>query len=136
MSTIQQQTPVPMRQDTLYVFEKSIHAAFHVFTDLTQMSPQEAFMIQNIYEGYKNQNDPVGIIFIRSLPETSLSRAINRGYPSDNQLTLKTIEVIHNRYEKWLSKNELPVYYIDEDDVLHLKPENIIESAMSFFKCN
>ena len=93
-------------------------------------------MIKNIYDGYKNQSDPVGIIFLKSSPESSLNRAISQGYPSDKQLTLKAIEIIHNNYEKWLSKTELPVYYVDECDVLQLTPENIIELAMNFFENN
>ena len=134
MSTIDQQLPSQMKEDTVYVCERSIFSSFNVFTDLTKMSNQEAFMIKTIYDGYKKTNMSDGIIFINSSPKISLNRAISRGHPSDNQLTLEKIEYIHQRYQTWLEQSDLPVYYIDQSDVPKLSPKNIIESAIRFFE--
>ena len=134
MSTIDQQLPTQMKQDIVYLCERSIYSSFNVFTDLTNMSTEEAYMINTIYLGYKKRDMADGIIFINSKPEICLNRALSRGHPSDNQLTLQNVEYIHQKYQTWLENTHLPVYYIDESDVPKQSAKDIIESAIMFFE--
>ena len=134
MSTIDQQLPTQINQDIVYLCERSIHSSFNVFTDLTNMSTEEAYMINTIYLGYKKRDNTDGIIFINTNPEISLNRALSRGHPSDKQLTLQNVEYIHQKYQTWIEGTDLPVYTIDESDIAKRSPKNIIESAIMHFQ--
>ena len=134
MSTIDQQISDNEQQDTVYVCERSVFSAFYVFTNFLEMSDEESFMIEYIFKGYAKRNSPIGIIFIKNSPESSLIRAKNRGYPSDMQLTLETLQNIDDRYKIWLTKTNLPVYYIHPNDTHWHNPEKILNNAMQFFK--
>ena len=134
MSTIDQQISENLQQDTVYVCERSVFSAYNIFTNFSEMSFEESFMIEYIFKGYAKRNSPIGVIFIESSPENSLIRAKNRGYPSDMQLTLDTLKSIDERYKIWLAKTNLPVYYIHQKDIHWHTPEKILANAMQFFK--
>lgn len=133
MSTIDQQLTDNKQEDTVFVCERSVFSAFHVFSNFSQMSEEEIFMIEYIFKGYAKRNPPLGIIFIENSPESSLIRAKNRGYPSDMQLTLETVKMIDERYKIWLRKTDLPVYFIHEKDVHWQSPEKILDKALQYF---
>ena len=129
MSTIDQQLTDNKQEDTVFVCERSVFSAFHVFSNFSQMSEEEIFMIEYIFKGYAKRNPPLGIIFIENSPESSLIRAKNRGYPSDTHLTLETLEMIDERYKIWLRTTNLPVYFIHEKDAHWQSPEKILDNA-------
>ena len=133
MSTIDQQISGSMQQDTVYVCERSVFSAFNVFTNFSEMSHEESFMMEYIFKGYAKRNSPIGVIFIENSPERSLISAKNRGYPSDMQLTLETLKDIDERYKIWLAKTNLPVYYIHQEDIYWHTPEKILYNALQFF---
>ena len=89
MSTFAQEVPTELQTDTLYICERSIHTSFQVFTKMLDLSPEELFMLKEIYSGYAEKFPVKGIIFIQSSVEECLQRARSRNHQSDELLTFE-----------------------------------------------
>ena len=89
MSTFAQELPSDLRTDTLYICERSIHTSFQVFTKMLDLSPEELFMLKEIYSGYAEKFPVKGIIFIQSSVEECLQRVRSRNHDSDELLSFE-----------------------------------------------
>ena len=133
MSTFQTQLPTVFKKDNLYICERSIYSAYHVFSKTLDLSKEEQFMLSQIFDGYSKNFCAKGIIYIKSSVKDNLKRARQRGYSSDIVLDLKYLEMLEENYNKWLHTTNIPVYFVTDKEIFESQPEHIIEKAMETF---
>ena len=133
MSTFQNQLPTGLEKDNLYICERSIYSAFYVFTKMLDISKEEQFMLSQIFDAYSKNFFVKGIIYIESSVENNLKRAKQRGYPSDNVLDLKYLEILEENYKIWLKTTNIPVHFVTDTNIFENSPEQIIAEALNTF---
>jgi len=105
--------------------ERSILAQSNVFIPLLVKNKnltalQTEILLQSI-KNYSLFMKPDIIIYLKINPIEALQRVKKRGRKEENNLSLTTLEEIHNAYENWL-KNEttIPVITIEKDQEIDL----------------
>jgi len=116
--------------------ERSILAQSNVFIPLLVKNNnltvlQTEILLQNI----KNHSlfiKPDIIIYLKINPVDALQRVKKRGRNEENNLSLNTLEEIHNAYENWL-KNEtnIPVITVENDQ--EIDPNSIFQKIQEIY---
>ena len=134
MSTFAQELPSDLRTDTLYICERSIHTSFQVFTKMLDLSPEELFMLKEIYSGYAEKFPVKGIIFIQSSVEECLRRVRSRNHDSDELLSFEYLTKIQEKYMEWFANTDFPVFFVSDLKIKKMSTEEIISEALEMFK--
>ena len=133
MSTFMQQIPSSLKEDTIYVCERSIHSSFNVFSKLLNLKKEDLFMLQHIYDGYAKGIQVKGIIYIQSSVEDCLRRAEQRNYSADRLLTQEYLKRVDCNYMDWLKKTNIPVYNTSDSEIRKIHPNEVLVEAFKLF---
>jgi deoxyadenosine/deoxycytidine kinase len=80
--------------------ERSPDSSLEIFWNLLEHTPDEDIAYRFVHDklGWK----PDAIVYIRTPPEVCFKRLQTRGQTGDSKITLKYLQDIHERYEKYI----------------------------------
>lgn len=101
------------RVDTpIKIMERSIFSAKHCFMNVLLengiVHPVEAQILEE-WVTFLKEHTPIDVdmgIYIRTDPEVSLQRTLNRGRMEESAITLTYLTQLHNKHEEWLLGNK------------------------------
>lgn len=125
------QSECDVSEKMIRMSERSVHSAKHVFMEAAKMDLVHK-RILNVWYDYVNENCSVGIdliIYLRTSPNVSFRRIVERGRIEEKNIDLKYLETLHSLHDEWLMNNSLTKVL-----VLDLDQKSIINEYESIRK--
>lgn len=96
-----------MNEKPIRIVERSIHSSKHVFIEASKMGPIHKKILNDWYEFVcKRCSIEVNlIVYLKTSPEISLQRIIQRGRLEEKSIDFQYLEVLNRLHDEWLLNN-------------------------------